>query len=308
MFVVVGLGLLAALVLVFSRSFTLAPTYGIRLRTSNVGFLSRNASVLMAGVKVGWVQQVQLHPSGRAVDVHLKILQRYGIHGDARFSIDQVGFLGDQIVAIEPRDNAKPLLQDGDVVDGDEPFNLQEVARSASSLISRVDETAARLRSMLERIEDGLLGSTNLDNVAVTLGNFREVSDRALLAVGGMQQLVHSNSQPLEVAVSNLSIFATNLRAASHDARGLMATNRARVDATLANLEESTAAVRDLFVDARAGRGVAGYVLRDEQSRADAALILSNLTVLSSNLNRFGLLHKPKPARTASAPANRRTP
>src|SRR5437660_4894379 len=95
-FVVVCLALLGLLVLNFSKGLTFfTPTYTVRLRTTNVGGIKREAAVLMAGVPVGNVTGDELSPGGTNVTVFLKILNRYQINGDAVFAIDSMGFLGE---------------------------------------------------------------------------------------------------------------------------------------------------------------------------------------------------------------------
>ena len=109
LFVLIGLLLTAALVILLNKGITFTPTYSIRMKTTNVGLLMSKAAVVMSGVRIGTVDEVRLDPEGRTVTVILKIFQRYAIHADARFAIDQIGFLGDQFVAIIPRENKAPF-------------------------------------------------------------------------------------------------------------------------------------------------------------------------------------------------------
>ena len=70
-------------------------------------------------------------PPSRA-KCRLKIDSRYPLRQDARFVIEQSGFLGDQHVAIYPQSTTTPLLEPGSEVPCEQPFNLQEAARSAT--------------------------------------------------------------------------------------------------------------------------------------------------------------------------------
>jgi phospholipid/cholesterol/gamma-HCH transport system substrate-binding protein len=169
LFVVACLGLLGLLILNFSKGLTFfIPTYTLHLKTSNVGGIKREAAVLVAGVPVGNVAGAELSPDGRTVTVLLKIHARYQIHGDAVFAIDSLGFLGDQYVAITAGKNEGPVLKDGDEVICREPFNLQEVARSALGFIQRIDETARKLDSALSRVEQHILSENALTNLSAT--------------------------------------------------------------------------------------------------------------------------------------------
>src|SRR2546428_9034497 len=197
LFVVVCLVLLGLLVLNFSKGLTFfTPTYTLRLKTSNVGGIKREAAVLVAGVPVGNVAGAELSPDGRTVTVLLKILSRYQIHGDAVFTIDSMGFLGDQYVAIIAGKNETPVLEDGDEVICREPFNLQEVARSALGFIQRIDATARKLDSALARVDQHVLNEYTLTNLAATIANFRPVSQRTLATLDHVGRVVQSHTLP----------------------------------------------------------------------------------------------------------------
>src|SRR5262245_22215241 len=80
LFVFIGLVLIAALLLQFSKGTTFRPGYQILLRASNVGGLKTRAQVLMAGVQVGSVSDIKLGPQGTNVTITLRIYSQYVIH------------------------------------------------------------------------------------------------------------------------------------------------------------------------------------------------------------------------------------
>src|SRR2546427_11527744 len=101
LFVLACLVLLGLLVLNFSKGLTFfTPTYTLRLKTSNVGGIKREAAVLVAGVPVGNVAGAEISPGGGAGTGVLEILSRYQIYCGAVVTNDLMGVLGDQYVAI----------------------------------------------------------------------------------------------------------------------------------------------------------------------------------------------------------------
>ena len=111
LFVFVGLALVAALLVQFSKGTSVfGSTYTLKLHAENVGGLKQNAGVLLAGVGVGNVQKIELEPSGTNVTITLQIYKNYPIYHDARFVIEASGFLGDQYVSVIPTANTPPLL------------------------------------------------------------------------------------------------------------------------------------------------------------------------------------------------------
>jgi len=295
LFVFLCLALLGLLVVYFSKGLTyFTPTYTLRLKTTNVGGIKKEAAVLMAGVPVGNVTDAVLSPEGTNVTVFLKILARHRIHRDAVFTIDSMGFLGDQYVAIIPARNEAPVLRDGDEVQCREPFNLQEVARSAVGFIHRIDETAKKMDSALSRMEERILSEETLTNLSASVSNFRRVSERALTAVDNIDRVVLSNTLPLSVASSNLALFSDQLNDLAARFHQVLNTNQDDLAAAVKNIESSSQIVKSLLSDLQAGKGLAGRMLRNDELSAGASQLVSNLNVLSSNLNRHGLLWRPK--------------
>ena len=295
LFVLVCLVLLGLLVLNFSKGLMfLTPTYTLRLKTTNVGGIKREAAVLMAGVPVGNVTGAELSAEGTNVTVFLKILKRYQIHGDAVFAIDSMGFLGDQYVAIIPGKNGRPVLNDGDEVVCREPFNLQEVARSALGFIQRIDETAKRLDSALTRVEQHVLNDETLTNLSSTITSFRLVSEHALATVDKVDRVVQSNTLPVSATTSNLALFSFQLKDLATNLQQVLTNNQAGLAAAVKNVESSSEMMKSLLSDLQAGKGLAGRLLKNEELSSGVSQLVSNLTVLSSNLNRHGLLWRPK--------------
>ncbi|MBU6399400.1 MAG: MCE family protein [Verrucomicrobia bacterium] len=296
LFVLVCLVLLGTLVIEFSKGWTLfKSTYELRLRTTNVGGIKAGAVVLMAGVPVGNVARAELNPDGRSVVVFIEVLSRYPVHRDARFVIEQAGFLGDQYISILPRAIQVPeLLKPGEEVACEEPFNLQEVARSAAGLIKRVDETAAKLNEAVSRIDTTFLSEQTLTNLAITVTNFRRLSDRSLATLDGVDALLLTNTPGVNATVSNLTAFSAEIQRVTGQLQQVVATNREAIDRAVKNVESATQRADNMLQALQAGKGLAGSLLNNEQLKADLSLMASNFTVLSSNLNKFGLLYKPR--------------
>jgi phospholipid/cholesterol/gamma-HCH transport system substrate-binding protein len=308
LFVVLGLALLATLLILFSKSTSpFSRTYELRLHASNVGGLKPRTGVLLAGVQVGSVSSIQLAGDGKSVTILLDIYQGCKIYRDARFIIEQSGFLGDQYVSIIPTSNAPPVLVNGDEVNCQEPFNLQEVARSASGFIKRIEETAGKLDDSVTDLRRVVLNEQTLTNFSATLHNLRTISEQALGTVNDINALVATNSSQINLAVSNVVFFSQELLRLAGSAEDVLATNSTDITAAVKNIESSTEVLKDLLNNVQSGKGLAGTVLENEQLTTNVQAIANNLAVASSNLNRLGLWHflwHREPLRT-NAPAAR---
>ncbi len=304
LFVVVGIVLIGALMLNFSRGVgTFQSKYEIKMQMRTVAGLKTRSAVLLSGIQIGNVDSVELDEARKNVIVRLKILKRYRLRKDATFMIKQIGVLGDQFVTITPGTAEAPLLKDGDEVPGIEPFDLQEVASSANDLLKRFELLGGVVEEAVRRVNNQILDAQTLSNLSQSIANFRDVSGSAAQMMDNIDSLVTNNTPAITLSLSNLYSFTDRLRKIAVDLDETVATNRNGLNISMHNLEESTASLRKLTADAEAGHGIVGGLLRDEQMRLQVAQTLSNFTMLSSNLNRYGLLYKPKQPKNTNSPA-----
>ena len=302
LFVFIGLVLVAVLLLQFSKGLTFfRSTYDIPLRAASVGGLKPRAQVLMSGVQVGTVASMRLAPDGKSATITLRIYRPYQIHKDARFVIEQSGFLGDQYVAIVPTNNEGEIFGPGEEARAEAPLDLQEAARSAVGFIQHLDSAATNLNDALNEARRTILGGQALTNLSKTVSNFHRLSERSLALADNVGALVESNRPTITVSVSNLHYFSEQINQSAALVRDLLATNSPEIDASVNNLASSTATLKELLEGVQAGKGLAGKLLENEEIAANVSQIVSNLSITTSNLNRLGLwgiLWQRKPPRT----------
>jgi phospholipid/cholesterol/gamma-HCH transport system substrate-binding protein len=299
-FALIGLAVLAGLLLQFSKGTSLfKPTYELFLKAGNVGELKTRATVLMSGVQIGTVSDIQLNPEGTNVTITLKIYTKYVIHKDARILIEQSGFLGDHYIGVVPTRNEGDVWRAGDHPLAEEPLNLQEVARSAAGFLQRVDKTAKSLDDAISDVRRLVLNEQTLTNLSVTVGNARLASERAVVTINNVNSLVETNSQAVAAAVSNVVYFSEQINQFAGGLKDVLATNSVELNTSLKNIESSTVVLKNVLEDVQSGKGLAGTVLRNDELATNVNNIAANLSVTTSNLNRLGpwhfLFHKEVP-------------
>ncbi len=314
-FVLIGLVLLGVMMVQFSKGTSLfRSTYQLKLHTENVGGLKQKSAVLLAGVPVGSVQQIQLSPDGKIVTVLLKIYRDYPVYTNATFAIESAGFLGDQFVSITPATNtlamaASAKFADGAEVDCQKPFNLQQVAQDAAGFIHRIDETAGKLDASVTDLRAKVLNAETLANFGTSITNLKIFTEEALGAVKHINSIVATNSMQVSLAVSNAVLFSEGLTRLSVSAQALLDSNGATISVATKNLAATTETFKKIAGDLQAGKGLAGTVLQNPELATNFQVLAANLAVTSSNLNRLGLWgilwsHNP-PMYTNTVSANR---
>ncbi len=301
LFVFVGLVLIVALMVNFSRGVGLfQPKYELLMRTRSVAGLKERSAVFLSGVQIGNVSKVELDDKTKGVLVYLTILEKYRLHNDSRFVIEQQGVLGDQFVNISPGSPDAPFLKNGDEVSGDEPFNLQEVAHSAAVLLKRFDQLGETVGNAIARVNDQILDARTLSNFSQTIGNFSTLSERTVGMIDNASGIISNSGPVLALSLTNLLAFSRKLDEVAMKVDEAIVTNRVELNESMKNLRDATASLKQMTSEMQSGKGLVGGLLKDEELRSQLAATVSNLAVVSSNVARYGLLYKPKaPKETA---------
>jgi len=289
LFVCIGLALLALLVLNFSKGITLFQrTYDVHISMPTVAGLKPDADVMMAGVTIGKVKLTKLTDDGKSVDITVTILENFKVRKDAKFHIDSLGFLGDQYIEVTPAGATAPFLQNGDTVQGDAPFNLEEAMRSTSGLLDQAKQTMRDLDQAITNINRTVLAGETLTNFSIALSNLVVVTDSATKTTGGIRELLASNAPPLNAAMTNLQVFSQKLNVIADNVDQTISTNRGDLTDAVKNFRDASASLKQLASDLQAGKGMAGSLLKDEQMKANMVSLISNVNATASEFSAFG--------------------
>lgn len=315
-FVLLGLLLLGALTILFSRSTSFYKDYyELRLRSGNVGGIKSGAKVLMRGVPVGSVKGTLLNDGGKSVTIFLRIESHYKLYNDARFEIETAGFLGDQFIAIYPTEDLGYVLTNQANVVAREPFNMQEAVAVATEMLMKISQTTTNLNAAVSDVRRLVLTEQKLTSLGNSLERFSAVAAEAEAAAKGLSALIATNSLPVSMAVSNfdksvsnLNEFTAQLPALANSISSLVKSNEASINSAVKNLEASSVSLTNIMTDLENGRGAAGRLLQDEALANNLSAIAQNLSTTTSNLNQrglWGILWKQKtpPAPKTNAPA-----
>jgi len=244
---------------------------------------------------------VELDPDGKAVTIFLKISKRYRLYADAKFDIEQAGFLGDQYVSINPGANVGEPLTNNAVVQCRNPFNLQETVATAAETISRIGQVTTNVNAAVIDVRKHVLTERKLGNLGASIDRFALLTLDAQNAVSNVNELVSANALPVAIAVSNLSQFSTQLAPLATNVNEWFVTNEDKLEVILENVESASTMLTNLLQGLQSGQGAAGRLLRDEQLADNLSAVAQNLAITTSNLNRRGLwsiLWKQKEPRT----------
>lgn len=234
----------------------------------NLKGLKTGDEVLMAGVRIGTVQQTRL--GHKQVEAVLMIDQTVQIPNDAVASIETSSLLGSQHLAVSFGSSAQ-MLANGDVIRTKNTIDMNEVIAQLGSLGAKLEGVA--------------------DNIGKALGG--DSGSGSLF--GKVDKLVEENGPKLTETIANLQDITAKLKS-GQGTLGKLVNDPKLHDELLAAVGEIKAAATDakaiindtrtIVADVRSGKGAVGALLYDPATADNLKLTMNNLRELSTKLNR----------------------
>jgi phospholipid/cholesterol/gamma-HCH transport system substrate-binding protein len=102
-------------------------TYRVSARFTSVTGLKTGATVEIAGVTVGKVDSIDLHPEDYEAIVHMKINRGVKIQEDTIASIRTTGIIGDRFVKLSPGGLDETSEEGGEILETEGAISLEEL-------------------------------------------------------------------------------------------------------------------------------------------------------------------------------------
>lgn len=274
----VGLLLLVAVVLALGGTIWiarggLARGYPLYARFPWGAGLKQGQPVLLAGVQVGFVDQVELIPDG-TIAVKLQVQQQYKIPAGTTASVQANGIFGDQLVALTPIKGAQGYIAAGDtVVTG-------AGSPGMSALLEKGDSIAINVRALTSEARGQFVDSGGIKDVRKTLADLTKL-------VAQLSAVTAEQSKQLTMTQQQVR-------------RTLASVDSAKVDSTIVNLRATSASFEKLATELRStntrvqgltdklsnGQGTAGKLLNDPAVYARVDTLLLRLDSLAADIKK----------------------
>lgn len=256
----------------------LAPGYPVYAQFNWGAGVRQGQPVLLAGINVGFVEDVNLREDGVLV-VTLRVRNRYHIPRNTTATIEPNGFFGDVMVALTPRGPSPESFAKGDTIPAG------RAAPSIGDVITRVDTLAGHLAALTGALRTELVDEHGLREIRLAVTR------------------ASSMFAQIEKMASDQNVELTKTQAALR--RVANAVDSAQVDSTIRVLKGAGLAVDSLTFAYRAtaarldtlldkmnnGQGAAAKLLNDPAAYNDMRSLIqrmdSLLTEFQKNPRKF---------------------
>jgi phospholipid/cholesterol/gamma-HCH transport system substrate-binding protein len=278
----------------------------------DISGLSRKAAIKIAGVKVGWVEEVKLLPgSGTKTDTKAEAIAmvsvEFPLYQDAYAIVRQDGLLGPKYVDIVPGDSLLRQLESGDALQksGVDSVDLDDLFREFK-------EIAGNVRQVSESFKDALAGPEGSDQFKMFVGNLENAADKFSTVTNIIERSFARNEDNLDAFleighnVRNLSdrlenkvfpAFQDSIEKISNVFDRDFGRIARRVEVTTETLEEAAAQARDGLRSITAvaekideGKGLIGKLVNEDETYRDLKVAVSGFKNYVSKLDRLQIL------------------
>jgi ABC-type transporter Mla subunit MlaD len=293
LFLLVGFGVVATLVVLFGRVGGVEKLYPIRVRFPNASGVIKGSDVLLSGARIGTVtDSPQLTGENYEVEVQLSIRDAVRIPRQSAFQIRTSGMLGDAYVdvIVPPKFDPNDIAQPGELVTGQRSGGFEELTTKGTQMIDTLNTEILRkvsaeldeLKSTTANINNQLLSQTNLKNLEESLANLKVTTEK------------------FSKAASDLDLFVNRTQETMDTAKGAMKTidgAAGELKLAVGDYRKVADSARVLLGKASSGEGTLGMLISDRQTA-------ENLRALIANLKRSGVVFykdRPLPPEAPSA-------
>ncbi len=264
----------------------------------DVSGLQKKAEVKIAGVKVGWVENVELVPNEERAKADIMVHKKYELHSDAYAVVRQEGLLGSKYLEVVPGDPMLPGLQSGDSLSrpGKPPVNIDELFQKFNVIASNVEDITSSLKDVI--------GSEERDQLRMMMNNFEMAASRLADASESIDRLVTKNEDNLSGIVSNFKEFTSELRTGWPNIQNRVEDATASVNQFATKMVTTAEAIEDAATQARdsirsfgdvadkinEGRGLIGKLVTEDETYNDIRTAVSGLKNYFAKVERLGVV------------------
>jgi phospholipid/cholesterol/gamma-HCH transport system substrate-binding protein len=311
-FVLTALVILALTVLAIGKRQQLFQKHNMYYSTfTNVRGLQEGAPVNLNGVKVGFVERVQLptDPSEVETRVDFRVDAAYQrrIREDTRATIQTIGLLGDKYLELTGGSLDAPPASPGGLVPGHDPAQLQEFIAGGEDVMENLLAISSSLRVILQRVEagEGIFGQLTKDpedgdrlsdSVRDTVETVQTIAHRIERGEGLLGRLLRDDAAGKAI-IRDLTAAASSARSVATTVEDDLTTSdgvwnavfrdpeaRELLHDSIAALNTGSAALAAVAEDLADGSGTIPRLMSDE-GYADA--FLDDLADLVENLRKI---------------------
>lgn len=222
--------------------------YPLHVRFAWGHSLKQGQAVVLAGVTVGFVKDVQLNADGY-LDVDVTIRKQYKIPKTVIAEVFPVGIFGDVIVALKTGAPTRDAFAPDDTLP-----SKPESSSGLDALQAKADTIATALLKVTKVLESEMVAAGTIRQVRETVAGMNRLTAQLQTAVAEQNKNMAATMASIRTAVDSAEIAKTLQQ---------MRTTAANGDSLMSRLSTNTTQLQAILARLERGEGTAGRLLTD---------------------------------------------
>ncbi len=274
----------------------------------DISGLSRKAEVKIAGVKVGWVEKIQLIPNDEVqAEAKVMVLKDYKLYDDSYAVVRQDGLLGPKYLEIVPGDPLLRQLHDGQELGKPsvEPVSIDDLLHKVKTIASNVETVTDSLKDSIGGVQGREQLQTifsNLAHASEKIASFSDVLDRSITGnEDKIDSLLDIGTSVRRVADKLEQEVLPAVQESVQKVSNCFDRNLDKVADSLAStaktLEDASAQARDSFCNITSitekvddGKGLLGKLINEDETYHDLKTTIEGLKNYFAQINMMQIV------------------
>lgn len=251
----------------------LKKSYVLHVNYPETAGLETSAPVLLKGVKIGYVDHIELDMES-GISVSLEIGRQYSLQTGSSAMLVSTDLLGTKGIAIKPGSGNSPL-QDGDTIYG----------KMIPGLIDGLAERAAPLMQDIQALARSLDSLSYSINRLVSGGEIQEILGKLQMASLSLKELLEEDA-PLRNSLANIESLSANMDTLSIQLKRVdLDSIGSGLQSLLSELGRTSSGLNRIMDQINSGEGSMGELVYSDSLHTALLGLLSSLDSLVSDLN-----------------------
>lgn len=260
---------------------------------NDISGLSKKSDVKIAGVKVGWVDSVDLINDGQQVRANLMIDKKYVLFSDAHAVVRQEGLLGSKYLELNPGDPLLPTLPPGSMLTRPStgPIAVDQMLRQFKGIASNIE-------SITESMKGAIGGAEGEEKLRSLVNHMQQAAEKFSSFSQSMESLVTRNEGTVEDIFSDLRTVLRDLKNEIPRLSQNLQTNFERLSISLdrdfnrmaTQLEKVGQPIHNIAQKIDEGQGVVGQLVNDENAARDLRIAINGVKTYFEKIDRMSVV------------------
>lgn len=256
----------------------------------DTGGLEAKSPVKIAGVSVGWVEEIALMDSGQA-EINLRVSRDHTLFRNCSATIAQDGLIGNRTLEIDPGDSSSGILPPGSTLPmpGKSAATVNDIIETVKEITDTVHEVALSLR--------GVFSTQDAENkMHKAIENTSQASEKLSSFTTTLDDVAQKNEKGIENIVSNLESSSKTLEEGIPEVKDKIVDTVKTTQDTVEQFQKGAKSMTGTFKSTqivadrvKRGEGTLGKLVTDDSLYTDVKDTVNQVRDLIGTANDFSI-------------------